>query len=99
MAQPTEMGAELGVGAPAIYVALAPQHRIGLVEWDRRSLRLTEAGKRVARRIRLASDLLWLDIEEIRGCRVEIGCSDAAIHPGRGLSGERAPVAWRAWPG
>ena len=73
---PAALGYELGVGAPAVNVALAPTHRTGLVEWHQTSLRLTAEGERVVRRIRLASDAFWLDVERTGGTRCR---SDAQV--------------------
>ena len=66
----TALGSELGVGAPAVNVALARTHRPGLVEWHQKSLRLTHFGERVVRRITLASDVFWLDVEQAGGAQV-----------------------------
>lgn len=75
-ATPGALGSDLGVGAPAVNVALAPTHRTGLVEWHQTSLRLTEAGETVSRRIRLASDAFWLDVERAGGTQCR---SDAQV--------------------
>lgn len=84
-ATPTALGLELGVGAPAVNLALADSHRTGRIEWYQKSLRLTGAGERVARRIRLASDALWLDVEQAGGGQIRSDAQLLLTNLGRGF--------------
>lgn len=79
------LGADLGIGAPGVNVALAPSVRAGLVERHQRLLQLTAAGERIARRITLASDVFWLDVEQAAGVQVRRDAQTLLADLGRGF--------------
>lgn len=84
-ATPATLAPELGIGAPAINVALAHAHRTDVVEWHQRNLRLTDLGERVVRRVRLASDALWLDVEHAGSAQARQSTQSLLTNIGRGF--------------
>jgi hypothetical protein len=87
----TAVGCELGIGAAAVNVALASSHRMGLVEWRNNDLTLTEAGERLVRRIRLASDVLWLDLEQANGATLRTDAQALLANMGGGSPAGACP--------
>jgi hypothetical protein len=87
----TALGSEVGVGAPAVNVALAQAHRAGLVEWHQKNLRLTDVGRLAVRRIRLASDLFWLDVELAGGAQILGDAQVLLANLGRGFPANARP--------
>ena len=87
----TAMGYGLGVGAPAVNVALASPRRAGLVERHQNSLQLTPIGERVVRRIRLASDAFWLDVEQAGGAQLRSDAQMLLTNLGRGFPANARP--------
>lgn len=61
------LGVELGIGAAAVNLGMGPALGIGLVERHQNRLHLTMSGNQAVRRITLASDAFWLDIERAGG--------------------------------